>query len=181
MGGRRGEAAGAARESRRSARAGASRPSHRDGRGARAGGGRPGALSAASLPARLAAIVASALAFGLYARISRPWFVLGWVALVPWLATLDRTSSLRGTVAVALGMSVAFVVAVFAWFPAAIADYTGTTLPLAWLLFLLAAPLLEAQLLTFAVARHLLRRRGAGRARTAVAGAAVWVGTEWLV
>src|SRR6266849_3540174 len=71
------------------------------------------------------AVTASALAFALYARAEWPWCGLGWIALVPWLAVLDRTHSLRATLAVGVLMCEAFVVLVFDWFPSAIRNYTG--------------------------------------------------------
>jgi len=77
-------------------------------------------------------------------------------------------------------MSVAFVVAVFGWFPGAIAAYTGAPVPLAWGLLVVAAPLVEPELVTVALARHLARGRGAGRTATALLTACVWVATEWV-
>ncbi len=131
--------------------------------------------------------MASALALGLYARIE-PWaLALGWVGLVPWLAALDGVVSFRGALGLGLLMSVAFVAAVFGWFAGAIAAYTGAPPALAWLLLLLAAPLVQPQLVTFALARHLARTRGtasrgaAGAWQVALVGACVYVGTEWAM
>jgi apolipoprotein N-acyltransferase len=127
-------------------------------------------------------VAASALSFGLYARFEWPWLVLGWVALVPWLAVLDRTVSLRGALGAGLLMSIAFELAVFGWFASAIQTYTGAPLTLAWFVLLLTAPLLQPQLVAFALARHLARRGATGAAglwRTALVGAGVYVGTEW--
>ncbi len=125
--------------------------------------------------------MASALAFGLYARMTRPGVVLGWIGLVPWLAVLDRAPTVRAALGAGLLMSVAFVLAVFAWFAPAIRLYTGAPPAVAWLLLLAAAPLLEPQLLTFALARHLARRAAVGTWRTALAGALAYVGTEWAL
>ncbi len=121
----------------------------------------------------------TALAFWLYARVDWPWLALGWVGLVPWLAALDRTTSLRDALAVGLLMCVAFVVAVFGWFGSAIQTYAGVPAPLALLVLVLLSPVLQPQLLTFAVARHVARRGAAGFWRTTLAGAGVYVGTEW--
>ena len=129
-------------------------------------------------------MAASALSFGLYARFEWPWLVLGWVALVPWLAALDRTLSLRDALGSGLLMSVAFELAVFGWFASAIQTYTGAPVALAWLVLLLAAPLLQPQLVAFALARHLARRGATGATglwRTALVGAGVYVGTEWAI
>jgi apolipoprotein N-acyltransferase len=68
------------------------------------------------LGGRMAAgILASAAMAFLYARGGAAW-VLGFVALVPWLRTLDQTGSLAATLLGAWGMSIAFTAAVFAWF-----------------------------------------------------------------
>jgi apolipoprotein N-acyltransferase len=79
-------------------------------------------------------------------------------------------------------MSVAFVAVVFGWFAGAIAAYTGAPRALAWLVLLLAAPLVQPQLVTCALARHLARAGGVSGAtfwRAAIAGSCVYVGTEW--
>jgi len=128
----------------------------------------------------VAAAATSALALALYARVAWPWVVCGWVGLVPWLAALDRTHSLGQALRAGLFMCAAFVLAVFGWFPSAIRDYTEAPWALALGISLLAAPILEPQFVIFALARHLARQRGAGRWRTALAGALAYVGTEWL-
>ena len=128
---------------------------------------------------RLAAVAMSALAFALYARVAWPWLVLGFVGLVPWLAALDRTESMRGALGLGILMCEAFTLAVFSWFAAAIQSYTGVSWPVAVLVLLLLAPLMQPQLITFAVARHVIRRRTASFWYTAVAAALVYVGTEW--
>ena len=129
----------------------------------------------------LAAVAASALAFALYARMTWPWVALGWVGLVPWLAVLDRAASVRAALAAGLLMSVAFVLAVFGWFAAAIGTYTGAPSPVALVLLLAAAPLLEPQLLVFALARHLARWAAFGFWRATLAGACAYVGSEWAL
>jgi apolipoprotein N-acyltransferase len=126
-----------------------------------------------------AAAMLSALAFALYARVGWPWIILGTVWLVPWLAVLDRAVSLRDAVIAGLAMAVAFVLLGFGWFAPAIVDYSGAPLAVALLLLAVAAPLLEPQLLAFAVARHLARRRSSDRAAAFVA-ACVYVVTEWI-
>ncbi len=132
-----------------------------------------------------AAAGASALALALYARVEWPWVVLVWVALVPWLAVLDRAPSLRAALAAGLLMCAAFVLLVFSWFPSAIQNYSGVPWMLSLLVVALLAPLIEPQFVTFALARHLARRSRTqstqrGRFwRTALVGACVYVGTEW--
>jgi apolipoprotein N-acyltransferase len=125
--------------------------------------------------------VLSAAAFGFYARCTLPWTALGWVMLVPWLAALDRARSLRGTLAVALLMAVAFEVAGFGWFAAAVQRYTATPASVALVLLVVCAPLLQPEIVACACARRAARRHGAGAARTALVGACAWVGTEWAV
>jgi apolipoprotein N-acyltransferase len=71
---------------------------------------------------------------------------------------------------------------VFGWFATAIAGYTGAPAALGWLALLGLAPtVLQPQVLVFALARHVARRRGAGTLRLACAGAFAWVGAEWLL
>jgi apolipoprotein N-acyltransferase len=112
--------------------------------------------------------------------------VLGWVALVPWLAVLDRARSLREVMLAAWVMAVAFELAVFGWFARAIETYTGAPHAVALAFLALAAPLLQPQLVVFALVRHGARTvatRDAGRALlfTALVGASAYVGTEWAV
>nr|WP_295077685.1 hypothetical protein [uncultured Roseateles sp.] len=123
-------------------------------------------------------ILVSALLCGLYARGGTAW-LLGFVALLPWLRTLDAARSLAGSLLNAWAMSLAFTAAVFAWFGTAMGSYTqlGTAPSLA--LLLLAAPLFQPQFLAFALVRHLARRR-LGVALAALAAAAAWVASEWL-
>jgi apolipoprotein N-acyltransferase len=127
----------------------------------------------------LAAIAASAAAFGLYARVEWPWVLLGWCAFVPWLATLDRAPTIWRALGSGLVMAEAFVLAVFFWFAQAIATYTGAPLTVGLLVLLVLAPILQPQFLAFAAARHLTRRSSAGVGRIAVTGACAYVGAEW--
>lgn len=125
------------------------------------------------------AAAASAVLFRVYARFEQPWAVLGWFALVPWLAVLDGVRSLRGALAAGLVMTVVFTTVVFGWFATAMAQYTGATWGSAALAMVVLSPVLEPQFLVFAPVRHLLRRRGAGLARVTLGGAAAYVATEW--
>ena len=103
---------------------------------------------------------------------------LGFVALVPWLRTLDASATLRGTLASAWAMSVAFTLAVFGWFASAIGAFTQWGTPAALVVLLVAAPLFQPQFLAFALARRLAGRRH-GAALRAVAAASAWVAAEW--
>jgi apolipoprotein N-acyltransferase len=129
---------------------------------------------------RYAAILASALMFALYARVEQPWALLGWVALVPWLATLDRERSIGASIGSGVAMSVAFVLAVFPWVASAVSRYTHVSPLFSFGLLMLAAPLLQPQLVVFAAVRHGLARRGGRRVATSIAAACAWVGMEWL-
>lgn len=127
---------------------------------------------------RLSGIAASALLLGLYARGGHAW-MLGFVALVPWLLALDAERRLRGALCSAWLMSIAFSAAAMHWFGAAIGAYVGIGAGSGIALLLVLAPLLQAQFLAFALVRHLVGLRH-GPLLRALAGAAAWVGCEWL-
>jgi apolipoprotein N-acyltransferase len=128
---------------------------------------------------RLAGIVASAVLLGLYARGDHAW-PLGFIALLPWLLVLDGERRLGGALLSGWAMSVAFVAAVLAWFGVAIGAYTGIGAPAATAVLLLLAPLLQPQLLVYAVLRVWLLRRH-GRVLAALGAASAWVACEWLL
>ncbi len=127
----------------------------------------------------LAGIAASALLLALYARGGHAW-LLGFFVLVPWLLTLDAVKTVRGVLVNGLLMSVAYVLAVFYWFAGAAAAFTEVATPSAVIALCLLAPLLQPQLLVYALTRHLLGRRHGPLLRI-VAAAASWVACEWLV
>lgn len=106
--------------------------------------------------------------------------MLGFVALVPWLLALDAQRTLRGALLVAWAMSAVYVAVAFSWFGSAIGSYTQVGTVAGMALLLAAAPLLQPQFLAFALVRHVVRRRH-GALLTALASAAAWVATEWLV
>ena len=126
-----------------------------------------------------AAIVATALLSFLYVQGGIAW-MLGFVALVPWLLSLAAQPTLARALISAWAMSIAFTLAVFAWFANAIGAFThwGDAAGLA--LLVVAAPLFQPQFLAFALARHLAGRRH-GVALRALAAASAWVACEWLV
>ena len=115
----------------------------------------------------------------MYARGGAGW-ILGFVFLAPWLRTLDASATMGGALLRAYAMSLAFTAAAFAWFGVALGLYAQTGAATGVALLLLAAPLFQPQFLVFAVVRHVACRRH-GPALAAVAGAAAWVATEWLV
>ena len=128
---------------------------------------------------RLAAgVLVSAALCGVYAYGGYAW-ILGFVALVPWLLVLDTVRTARGALLAGALMSVAFAAAVFGWFGAAVGAYTGVGAVAGVLALLILAPLMQPQLIAFALVRHLVGRRHGALLR-ALAGAAAWVACEWL-
>jgi len=126
----------------------------------------------------LAAVVFTAVLLGVYAR-GGLGFAFGLFALVPWLLALDSLKSFRAAALSGLLMSMAMVLAVFAWFGTAIGAYIDVP-PLASILLLVVlAPLLQPQLLVFALVRHWAGRRFGALLR-ALAGASAWVACEWV-
>lgn len=127
----------------------------------------------------VAGLLLSAALFGVYAQGGIAW-PLGFIALVPWLLVLDGLLGPGAALRHGLMMSIAFVVAVFAWFGFAIGSYTGIGPGAGLAVLVVAAPLLQPQLIAFALVRHVVGRRH-GPLLRALAGASAWVATEWLV
>ena len=123
--------------------------------------------------------MATAVLFGLYAR-GGVAYLLGFVALVPWLLVLNATETAPRALLSGWLMSIAFVACVFAWFGIAIGAFTGMGSATGLLVLLVAAPLLQPQLLAFALVRHVVGRRH-GPLLRALAGASAWVAMEWLM
>jgi apolipoprotein N-acyltransferase len=120
------------------------------------------------------------LAYALYARLEPVWLLLGWIGLVPWLVTVDRARSWPRVLAIGLLMSVCFTLAVFGWFADAICTYTGLPVAGALVVLGLAGPLVQPQFVVLALVRRFVRAR-AGWLATALAGACLYVGTEWAL
>lgn len=127
----------------------------------------------------LAAILASALMSALYVRGGAAW-PLGFVLLVPWLRTLDASTTIKGTLLRAYAMSLAYTAAAFGWFGIAFGLYTQAGAASGVAILLLAAPLFQPQFIVFALVRHLSWRRH-GPVLGVLAGTAAWVATEWLL
>ena len=128
---------------------------------------------------QLAGLLATAVLLGLYARGGLAW-MLGFVALVPWLLCLDANRTLRSALLGGALMCVAFTVAVFHWFGAAIGAYTGVGAWPATALLLALAPLLQPQFIAYALVRHWAGRNH-GPVLRALAAASAWVACEWIV
>lgn len=121
-------------------------------------------------------VVLCAALLGAVALGGAAWPLL-FVALVPWLASLQGAATWRRTLLLAWGMSVAFTAAVFYWFGAAMGQYSGLGTPLGLAVLLLAAPLFQPQWLAYALARRWASPRF-GAALGAGAAAAAWVVVE---
>jgi apolipoprotein N-acyltransferase len=139
-------------------------------------------LTAVALPPRLrvaAGILATASMAFAYTQ-GGVACALGFVALVPWLRTLDASASLRASLFNAWAMTVAFTLAVFGWFAGAIGSYTQLGDLGGYLVLLVTAPVFQPQFLAFALVRHLAGHRP-GVALRALAAASAWVAAEWLL
>jgi apolipoprotein N-acyltransferase len=129
----------------------------------------------------LCALSASAAVFYLASSIALPWAWLMWVALLPWLALLERWRTPGRSLFVGVLMAVSFVVAVFGWFPFAVSHFTGLPVWLNAALLVVVAPILQPQIVVYAVVRSFLLRRACGRLLVASLASFAWVGSEWLV
>jgi len=98
---------------------------------------------------------------------------------VPWLVALDGVATWRGALASGLAMALAFSVAVFSWFPLAMADYAGAPVWIAVGIAAVVTPLFQPQLVVFPLARHAALVRGRGALGIAVVGACAYVAVEW--
>lgn len=126
----------------------------------------------------LACIVVGAILLAFFARGGHG-YLLGFGLLVPWLLALNAARTLTATLLSGLLMSLAYVLAALAWFGTAIGTYTGMGTMTATLVLCALAPLLQPQILAFAVTRYWVGRRQ-GPLLRALAGASAWVACEWL-
>ncbi len=122
------------------------------------------------------AVGLGAVLLALYARGS---WGLGFVALLPWLWWLDQPAGWGRRLLRAWVLSLAFVLAAFTWFGTAIAHYAQWPQLQGQAVLLLIAPLLQPQLIAWALVRQALDGRRQPWLR-AWAAAAAWVGVEWL-
>jgi apolipoprotein N-acyltransferase len=132
---------------------------------------------------QLLAAVAASAGVWLFGRIEVAWVWLGWVALVPWLAVLDRARTVRQALAAGLVLSVLFTGVIFGWFADALGAYAqSSSMWRYWLVLLVVGPLMQPQFITAALARHLARQWAPEGAflRVGLTGALVYVGTEWM-
>lgn len=127
----------------------------------------------------LLGILGSAVLCGLFAYGGMGW-ILGFVALLPWLRSLETTPSLGKTLLSGYLMTLAYSIAVFAWFGMAIGNYTEIGKISGLLVLILGAPLFQPQIIAFALTRHLSARRH-GPVLRALAATAAWLAVERLV
>ena len=126
--------------------------------------------------------VGTSLLVWLFGRIEVAWVWVGWVALLPWLAVLDRARTVGQALMAGLIQSIVFTAVIFGWFADALREYANSPSAWAfWLVLLVAGPFLQPQFITAALARHLTRRVAPEGAflRVGLIGALVYVGTEW--
>ena len=121
--------------------------------------------------------VLSGVLLALYAQGPGLWG-LGPVALLPWLIHLNHATSLRRALLQGWLFSVLLCAACLSWFGVAIGHYTSWGSAGGFIALLLTAPLLQPQVLVFALVRYGVRQRH-GATLGAWAGAAAWVATEW--
>jgi apolipoprotein N-acyltransferase len=110
------------------------------------------------------------------------FYLLGFVALVPWLIALELINQRsNGRIAVLNGvlMSMVYALAVFAWFGAAIADYVGISNVAGVILICLLAPVWQPQFWIYALVRSATGARV--RWLSIALAIATWVISEWLV
>ncbi len=139
--------------------------------GAGVDAGRPWRLAVALL-----GVVATTAMLALFSGLRMPWTLLGWVALVPWLAVVDRARSAREALGVGLALGAAFSVAVFGWFAGSVQAYSQAPLWVCWLALLLMSPGVQLQFPLAALARYLARRM-VGTVQGRAPGAGPGVGT----
>jgi len=120
----------------------------------------------------------SGLLIAAYARGGACW-PIGFVALVPWLWTLRRVTTWRGASGSAIAMSIAYAFGALGWFAPAFGAYVGLNAVSAAAILVLAAPLLQPQVLAFALVHRATRHSPRPLLRV-VAAAAAWVAMEWL-
>lgn len=126
--------------------------------------------------------VATSLLVWLFGRIEVAWAWLGWVALVPWLAVLERARTVWQALAAGVVLSVVFTGVIFGWFAQALGAYAHSSAEwMFWLVLLLFGPFMQPQFIFAALARHLARRVAPERSFLGVGliGALVYVGSEW--
>jgi apolipoprotein N-acyltransferase len=128
----------------------------------------------------LAGALGSGLLLTLFARFEAPWVALGWVAMVPWLAAVDRARSWRGAVGAGLVLGAAYTTSIHGWFSGALQSYSQAPAWLCWVVLVLISPVLQPQFPVAALVRVLARRVSPLAWLPPVVTALVYLGVEWL-
>ncbi len=138
-------------------------------------------LFALALPS-IAALTSSGLLLSAYAH---GYYLLGFVALVPWLIALEQSQLAlerkhwRSALFNGVLMSMVHAFAVFAWFGTAIAAYIGINSFAGVVLICVLAPIWQPQFLIYALIRNATRKRS--RWLSVWLATAAWVVSEWLL
>lgn len=127
----------------------------------------------------LMGVATSAILFAIYARGGAAW-PLGFIALLPWLLALEHSRSMGASMLSGVAMSIAFALAVLGWFGVAMGSYTGAGTGLGMLALVVAAPLLQAQFIAYAVVRY-WAGRSHGPILRAFAASCAYLACEWLL
>ncbi len=110
------------------------------------------------LAVALAGAVGSGVLLTLFARFETPWVALAWVAMVPWLAAVDRARSWRSVVASGLVLGAVYTTSIHGWFSGALQSYSQAPAWVCWGVLVLISPVLQPQFPLAALARVLARR-----------------------
>ena len=119
---------------------------------------RAGAGRSRRLVVALAGVLATGGMLALFATLRMPWTLLGWVALVPWLAVVDRARSRREALGLGLALGAVFFATAFGWFAGSVQAYSQAPLWVCWMALLLISPVVQLQFPVAALARYLARR-----------------------
>ena len=103
---------------------------------------------------------------------------LVWIALVPFLAAIERQGSWRGALAQGLWLSLLMTAGVYHWLPPAITEFHAMSGWIPWLFFPLYGLLAQPQFLAYALVRWAWR--GRHDLATALASALLYTGLDWL-
>ncbi len=143
-----------------------------------------GAVRAKRLATGLLGVAGTTFLIWLLGLMETRFVPVAWVALVPWLLVLERLESRREAVLAGVALGMGYMASVFGWIAGGIQGYSGAPLAVCWLGYLVLAPFMQLQFITFALVRYELRRAPQEGSwafwRVTLTGALVYVGTEWL-
>jgi apolipoprotein N-acyltransferase len=128
----------------------------------------------------LAGALASAVLFGVAARVEGGSWMAALVALSPWLLGLERAGA-RAALGSAALLAASVIALAFFWLPPAAAAYAHVPLAQAWSWSLALSPVLQPQFLAAAACLLFARRLAASRAASAAIMGLGYVGAEWAL